>query len=132
MPSQLKKLLFLCVLIVSFSSSQANSMTVEDLYGYCKPHADSNFGLKKFGDVACAFYFKAVYDNSRLNCHLAQNAKTVEAMDAHNFVAGLPPSVNALIQSFVNWAAANPSRWEEGSPSGSDEYNFRTWPCITD
>ena len=107
-------------------------MTVEDLYGYCKPHADSNFDIKKLGDVACAFYFKAVWETSRTNCFWAQNAKSIEAMDAYNFVAGLPPSVNALIQSFVNWAADNPSRWAEGSLAGTQEYNFKTWPCITD
>ena len=105
-------------------------MTIEQAYNFCKPFTEKNFQLEKSTDIACQFYFKAMFDISRTNCFWAQNAKNEEKMDAYNFVAGLPPSVNALIQSFVNWAERNPNTWGQGKPGGMQEYNFKTWPCI--
>lgn len=135
----------LTIIILAMLAQPAWASTNRILYDSCKPYADRGFDIASTDDVVgiysdgvCLGYILATIEQLQNICKVYDWAKTqhsdrpdlvngarVAAM-AHGTSATIDDS-DAVIQLFINYAAANPTEWEY-TPDATD-WLTQAFPC---
>lgn len=122
--------LFFTTALLALLAKPAWSTTVEVLYGWCKPLADRGFNLATqddvgglFRDAMCKTYIGASIEHAQRVC-LDLDWVEKDYSDRPDIVNGYAVAaalngtsaeledIDAAIQAFVNFAAANPNKWD--------------------
>ena len=122
--------LFLTAMILTMLAQPVSAITIESLYKNCKPYADRGFENAKVDDVVglyaealCLGYMIATIEQLNSICGDYQRVKK-EYSDRPDLVLGFRGAatinstsaelkdLNSVIQTFVNFAAANPDKWD--------------------
>jgi hypothetical protein len=109
--------LILTTIILILFSQPVWAMSNEILYKNCRVYADNNFSLSSedypdwpdYTDaVVCAAYIRATIDAANFICLFSEDrfTKRIWGASADN------DDLNAVAQSFLNHAKANPAQWE--------------------
>lgn len=125
-------LLISTLLALTCSIIGANATSIGTLVEWCKPYANRGFEVKADEDVYCVTTLKAINESYVANCVWVKAAK--EQGDAIHpalvqFLASGDAPINALIQSFLNWAEANPGKWNTTPSSYQFKWLSKEWPC---
>ena len=120
------------IISVIFPISGANAISSGALVEYCKPFANRGFELKVTEDAFCVAALTAIEESYSANCTWLKAAKSGGEIISPNllkFIASGEAPTNALIQSFLNWAEANPGKWDITASSYMFEWLSAQWPC---
>jgi len=120
------------ILFLMFPVSGAKATSIGLLVEYCKPLANRGFELKAQEDIYCLSALKSINEAYYANCRWLKAAKSagmVMPTKLLQFIASGDAPPNALIQSFVNWAEANPAKWQDTPSSYQFEWQSTQWPC---
>jgi hypothetical protein len=116
--------IFTLLLVFGLPYSQAfaqtgekSPVTTQDLYRACQaPQGRTDYGF-------CLGYIVAAGNLMALNSIQGPNKFTICPADRR------PPSGEAMIQAFSNWAQAHPQEWSDDSLIGLTLALQATWPC---
>ena len=119
------------------------SIDNEGLYKTCAPYADRGFNAEEIEDLTCISYILATIDHARNVCNFANTVRKYKRNDEINWTQGEVDGAgilaysfgttatyddqNAIIQSFLNWAKQNPSKW--GHIPDASNWMSSLWPC---
>ena len=121
---------FLTAVILTMLSQPVAATTIESLYENCKPFADRGFENSEpddviglYADALCIGYMVATVEQLNSLCDDYQRIKK-DYSDRPDLVLGFRGAamlngtsaeledLNAVIQTFVNFAGANPDKWD--------------------
>lgn len=120
------------LLALTFPFSGANATSIGGLVEWCRPYANRGFDAQVAEDVYCSISLQTIKEASMANCTWLKAAKSdgeVISPVLLNFIASGDAPINALIQSFLNWAEANPGKWEITPSSYQFMWLSKEWPC---
>ena len=108
----------------------------------CKIYAESNFDLSKLNiedqikSYGCISSFSSIRDFSISICSefisTPEDQRDSTLYYFKNFYGvsySNPPSIDAMIQSFVNYAVKHPEKWNMVTTAGISEWLSEKWPC---
>ena|SRR6266404_9644603 len=99
--------------------------TTQGLYDLCRSPNDSTA-------VLCLSYLSGVFDMMTLTASLSKDAKATPAQRAaYPFIGICVQRVSGaqLAQVFMNWAAGNPTTWQDPRIVGVATAFKQAWPC---
>ena len=104
--------LILTTILLTVLVQPVYAKTNLELYKECKPFANNGFSFaglsetQQFGAIACSAFQAGVIHLAQFVCHAATNP-----VDRQLFGTSIT-STQVLTQRFINWAEANPDKWE--------------------
>ena len=121
--------LLLTTIILTMLAQPVWAINNETLYKACKPLAERGYTRSKdtpFSDGLCVGYVAAAIEQAQYLCQLTPDYKDLTSSwpDGHAARSGLywatlmfgtsatTKDLNAVIQSFLNWAEENPNDWQ--------------------
>ena len=117
------------VLLVTFGSDGANAYTNGDLYKICGKAASANYDFStvpqddKLDYTVCYAYMAAAVDATSTACHILGTGILSDLVTSSATRANL----DAVIQSFLNWAKKFPDQWNDTPIPGL--WISYTFPC---
>jgi hypothetical protein len=120
--------LILTTIILTMLAQPAIGNDLGEIYEVCKPFADAGYDLDSLGidfwkGIACSGYVKGATEMAQAICRLSPD-------EATKFVFGMDAELSnlkAVMQSLVNFAAANPQLWD--TPALHPEWTSDAFPC---
>ena len=125
-------IIILTILSVIFPISGANAIESGTLVEYCRPFANRGFEPKVDEDALCVAVISSIENSYSANCTWLKAAKMNGETISTNlvrFIASGDAPINALTQAFLNWAEANPGKWEITPSSYAFQWLSAEWPC---
>jgi hypothetical protein len=114
----LRSLLAAAILTFGVFSANADDRNVQWLYESCKMQDSDRHGI-------CVGYIAGIGDLM----HAFGNYSQSQDVNVRAFSICGNASYGAMVQAFVDWAAANPQKWSENYLFGVAEALRVNWPC---
>ena len=133
--------LILTTIALMLSVSPGWGIDNESLYKSCQKYVNSGFDIGRaenkidvLDHTVCFGYIMGVVESYRTICVVNQTVnKNSDIKDYWDFTAmsfgtsARNDDINAVIQSFINWARDNPQKWKQ-TPF-AHEWLLEKWPC---
>ena len=121
------------------SSGAAHALSVKEVYGYCKPFANNGFNIQGAADGVCIGYVKVVTTSRQYSCEFLKDqlqrgsiSADSETWRSRNFLGSDTGEITALIQTFLNWAEDNPTKWSQLFVGEAFRWMTGDYPCKAD